>query len=104
MKSKRPGGSTSGCSVTNVTPFGVWVLLRNSEYFLSHTRFPFFQDASVADVLNVEAPSAQHLRWPQLDIDIHVDSIESPEKYPLVAKRVPNKRLERTPPLRRRSA
>jgi hypothetical protein len=25
------------------------------------------------------------LHWPDLDVDLHVDSIEHPERYPLVA-------------------
>lgn len=102
MKSKRHGRSTSVCSIANVTPFGIWVLLGDREYFLSHKRFPFFQDAAVSDVLNVESPAPRHLRWPYLDVDLHVDSIDHPEQYPLVAKKANNKRPDRTPLTRRR--
>ncbi|WP_420886735.1 DUF2442 domain-containing protein [Candidatus Kuenenia stuttgartensis] len=27
-----------------------------------------------------------HLHWPDLDIDLEIDSLENPEKYPLVYK------------------
>jgi hypothetical protein len=38
-----------------------------------------------------------HLRWPTLDIDLHLESIVSLEQFPLVArKRAHNKSAERT--------
>jgi hypothetical protein len=36
--------------------------------------------------LNVEHPEADHLYWPDLDIDLAVESIEHPERFPLVSK------------------
>ncbi|MCG8467585.1 MAG: hypothetical protein MJB57_05155 [Gemmatimonadetes bacterium] len=32
---------------------------------------------------DVERPRPDHLRWPRLDIDLTVESIEHPERYPL---------------------
>jgi hypothetical protein len=29
-----------------------------------------------------ERPQPQHLYWPDLDVDLSVDSIEHPERYP----------------------
>ncbi len=75
-----------GCEVANISPFGVWVLVSGHEYFLDHKKFPWFRGASVEDVLNVESPRAGHLRWPALDVDLHLDSISSPEAFPLVAR------------------
>jgi hypothetical protein len=37
-------------------------------------------------ILNLERPVPQHLRWPDLDVDLAVDSIEHPERYPLTSK------------------
>jgi hypothetical protein len=31
-------------------------------------------------------PSAHHLYWPQLDIDLAVESIIHPERYPLMSR------------------
>ncbi len=75
-----------GCEVANISPFGVWVLVSGREYFLDHKKFPWFKGAAVEDVLNVESPSTGHLRWPALDVDLHLESISSPEQFPLVAR------------------
>lgn len=84
--SGKPGKISSGCEIANISPFGLWVLVSGHEYFLDHKRFPWFKGAAVEDVLNVESPRAGHLRWPALDVDLHLDSIDSPEQFPLVAR------------------
>ena len=85
MKSAQPGTSTSGAEVVGITPNGIWLLLDEEEHFLPFEEFPWFQDAPVRAVLNVERPQPQHLYWPAMDVDLHVDSIRHPEKYPLVS-------------------
>ncbi len=75
-----------GCEVANISPFGVWVLVSGHEYFLDHKKFPWFKGAAVEDVLHVESPRVGHLRWPALDVDLHVESMTSPEQFPLVAR------------------
>jgi hypothetical protein len=32
----------------------------------------------------IERPSSEHFRWPELDVDLELDSILHPERYPLV--------------------
>lgn len=54
--------------------------------FLSFDDFPWFKDAPIAKILNVEAPSPNHFRWPELDVDLGPRTIESPERYPLLAQ------------------
>jgi hypothetical protein len=59
--------------------------------------FPWFRDASIGPILEVEWPGAGHLYWPQLDVDLAVESIEHPERYPLVsraARRMPARPAE----------
>jgi hypothetical protein len=34
----------------------------------------------------VERPSADHLYWPQLDIDLSVHSIRDPAAFPLISR------------------
>lgn len=68
---------------------GVWLLLDDSEYFLSFAQFPWFRAAPVAAILNVERLHAEHLYWPDLDVDLELDSIRTPEAYPLVARNEP---------------
>ena len=37
-------------------------------------------------------PTADHLYWPELDIDLSVGSIRNPEKFPLLSKSLPRYR------------
>jgi len=56
------------------------------ELFLPFLQFPWFKDAPIGKVLHVEQSSAEHLYWPDLDIDLAVESIRHPEKFPLVSR------------------
>lgn len=86
-----PGATTSRVEVTNVSRHGLWILRDGRELFLSFEDFPWFESAVVKAVLNVEEPHPGHLYWPDLDLDLSVESIESPEKFPLVAKSEPER-------------
>lgn len=86
MKSAALGNSTSGPEVTNVSQHGFWLLLEREELFLPFVHFPWFKDAPIGKVLCVEQSSAQHLYWPDLDIDLAVESIRHPERFPLVSR------------------
>ena len=86
MKSAMRGRHASEIEVTNISPHGLWLLLEEREVFLSFAQFPWFADAPVRKVLHVEMPSRDHLYWPELDVDLSVESIEHPEEFPLVAK------------------
>ena len=77
------------------------MVLGERELFVSFTEFPWFREASVREIANVRLPSPHHLYWPDLDIDLAVESIEHPEKYPLVSQAQPNTRPTKA---RRRSA
>jgi hypothetical protein len=48
--------------------------------------FPWFKDASVSAIQNVRLVNEHYLYWPDLDVDLAVESIEEPERFPLVAK------------------
>jgi hypothetical protein len=86
MKSERRGGSTLVVEVTNVSPHGFWLFIDNRELFAAFELFPWFREASIADLTRVERPSPHHLYWPALDIDLAVESLEHPERYPLVSR------------------
>ena len=103
MKSAAPGPSTSPAEVTSVSPHGFWLFVGTRELFVSFKESPWFREASVREITNVQLPSPHHLYWPELDIDLAVESIEHPEKYPLVSQAQPNKRLQPTK-ARRQSA
>jgi len=86
MKSALPGNSIFPAEVTNISCNGIWMLIDNQEMFLSFEHFPWFKDASIKKVLHVEMPSRHHLYWPELDIDLDVNSILYPENFPLVSR------------------
>jgi len=75
--------------VTNVSVHGFWLLLESRELFVSFSQFPWFRDASIGHLVNVELPTDHHLHWPDLDVDLEVESIEHPELYPLVSRERP---------------
>ena len=78
-----PGTAISEAEVTNISRHGFWVMLDERELFLPFEEFPWFVDAPVGAILNVRRPQHHHLRWPDLEVDLTVDSIEHPERYPL---------------------
>ena len=86
MTSVALGTSTSQVEVTNISQHGFWVLLKDEELFLPFAEFPWFRDVAVGKILHVELPSANHLYWPELDIDLAVESIRHPERFPLVSR------------------
>jgi hypothetical protein len=84
MRSSIRGTRTSEAEVTNVDKFGVWLLVRGKEYFLPHEEYPWFRDATIDNILNVQLLHVDHLHWPKLDVDLSVESLEKPEDFPLV--------------------
>ncbi len=86
MKSEKPGTDTSGAEVTNISAHGLWLLVDGCELFMPFDRFPWFKNAAVGAIAKVERPQPHHLYWPDLDVDLHLDSIEHPERYPLLAE------------------
>lgn len=85
MKLSKHGKSIS-VSVENITPFGIWIYVNDREYFLSYREFPFFKEQTLKSIQNVQLLHGYHLYWPELDIDLEIDNLENPEKYPLKSK------------------
>jgi hypothetical protein len=87
MKSQKRGRSTSKVEILNVSEFGIWILIEGREYFMSYEEFPWFHKASVAEIYNFDFVHGRHLYWPDLDIDLSVESLSAPERFPLKARR-----------------
>ncbi len=103
MKSARRGGSILDVEVTNVSRHGFWLLIGEHERFVSFKVFPWFQEASIAELMNVRLPSSHHLYWPELDVDLAVDSLVHPDRYPLVSQVRSDKRQKPMPTATRES-
>ena len=80
------GRSTLEIEVTNISSHGLWVLLDSQEFFLSYKDFPWFKDRTINEISNVENLGEGHLYWKNLDIDLSLDIIKHPERFPLQAK------------------
>jgi hypothetical protein len=80
------GSSTSEAEITHISKNGVWLLLADEELFMSFDDFPWFKDAPVAKILEVEWPSKDHLYWPSLDVDLSIESVRNPSKFPFKQK------------------
>ncbi len=81
-----PGVVTSGVEVTHISAHGFWLLLGDEELAVPYAAFPWFKKATVERILAVERPTENHLYWPQLDIDLSVESLRNPEAFPLVSR------------------
>ncbi len=80
------GSATSAVEVTNVDPRGLWLLLGDEELHLSFVDFPWFKKATIEQIADVQRPTEDHLVWPQLDVDLSVQSIRDPAAFPRVSK------------------
>ena len=74
----------SEVEVTNISRHGIWVFVADTEYFLSHEMFPWFKNAKLSEILDVELLHKLHLHWPKLDVDLDIASLEDPSRFPLV--------------------
>jgi len=96
MKSAGHGTSTSLVEVTNISPHGFWLFVGERELFVAFKECPWFREASIREIANVQLPSPLHLYWPDLDIDLAVESIEHPEEFPLISQVPHNMRPQET--------
>ncbi len=80
-----PGAVIFPVEISCVTKDGFWLLLEDEELFVPFAEFPWFRSAPVEYLFCVERPQPHHLYWPDLDVDIAVESIRRPEDFPLVS-------------------
>jgi len=83
-----PGTVTLVAEVTHVSKHGFWLLLGTEELLVPFEHFPWFKQATIAQLLDVKWPTPNHLYWPRLDADLSVESIRDPSAFPLVSKSV----------------
>ena len=79
------GIGTSEVEVTNISARGIWLLAGQEELFIHFRDFPWFKDASVGKILNVREPTPGHFYWPDLDVDLGLETIRHPDRFPLRA-------------------
>ena len=80
-------------SVLMINGQGIMLCVDGNDYFLSYNRVPWLKDASISSVLNVQKEGNSAISWPELDVDLEIESLKHPERYPLVMKRCDNEIL-----------
>jgi hypothetical protein len=84
------GTDISQVEVSGISKHGFWLLLdEEEELFVPFSEFPWFRTAPVEQIFHVERLHPHHLYWPELDVDLHVDSIRQPARFPLVSQIMP---------------
>ena len=81
--------SSTSVSVLMINAQGIMLSVQGNDYFLSYNRIPWMQDAPIRSVLNVQMSGSRAIEWPDLDVDLEIESLRHPERYPLVMKRSP---------------
>ena len=71
--------------ITNISNHGLWVLNNDKELFLSYEDFPWFKNKTINDIIKVKGNEQGHLYWENLDIDLSLEMIEYPERFPLMS-------------------
>ncbi|KKL69155.1 hypothetical protein LCGC14_2117770, partial [marine sediment metagenome] len=46
MRSLKSGKGIS-VSIENITPFGIWIFVKDKEYFLNYDQYPYFKDQTL---------------------------------------------------------
>lgn len=78
---------STSVSVLMINHQGIMISVDGNDYFLSYNRIPWMKDASIRSVLNVQKEGRFAIVWPDLDVDLEIDSLKHPERYPLIMKR-----------------
>jgi hypothetical protein len=80
-----PGATTLAPEVTHVSRHGFWLLLADEELLVPYEQFPWFRKETIEQISDVKWPTADHLYWPKLDVDLSVQSLRNPSAFPLVS-------------------
>ena len=82
--------NNTSVSVLMINGQGIMISVCGQDYFLSYNRIPWMREASINDVLDVRMCGSEAIEWPRLDIDLEIESLRHPERYPLLIKRYPS--------------
>ena len=86
-KNSKKNTERTSVSVRSIMPDGIFLTVCENDYYVSYSRLPWFREAKIMDIFNVEMIGDYAVRWDTLDVDLEIDSLKHPERYPLVMKR-----------------
>ena len=73
-------------NVLMINDKGIMLSVKGNDYFISFNRIPWIKSASIMDALDVKMSGRNAIEWPKLDVDLEIDSLKHPERYPLIMK------------------
>lgn len=76
-------------AVLMINSQGMMLSVQGQDYFVSYNRVPWLRDARISSALNVRMSGPRAIEWPELDVDLEIESLKHPERYLLVIKRSP---------------
>lgn len=85
--SLRNNMQNTSASVLMINSQGMMLNVDGQDYFVSYDRVPWLRDATIVKALNVRKSGSWAIEWPDLDVDLEIDCLKHPERYPLVMKR-----------------
>ena len=74
-------------SVLMINDKGIMLTVKGNDYFISYNRIPWMRHACISDALDVRMSGRNAIWWPNLDVDLEIESLKHPERYPLIMKR-----------------
>ena len=83
MLSETRGTTTYASEVTSVGRDGFWLISSDREYFVSYQDYPVFKRATIEQFYEMQEIAPGQLRWESLDVDIEIEALEHPERFPL---------------------
>ena len=84
---KRGKSTLEAVEVVNISSFGFWLSMDEEEFFLSFKDFPWFRKATIDQICNVRHEHNNQFHWPDLDVDLDLERVKHPERFPLVSKK-----------------
>ena len=63
-------------SVLMINNQGIMISVAGNDYFLSYNRVPWLKDATVRNILNIKMSGKDAVEWPDLDVDLEVESLK----------------------------
>ena len=85
----RNNSRSTSVNVLMINAQGIMLSVLGQDFFLSYNRIPWMQDAPIRSVLNVQMSGPAAIEWPDLGVDLEIESLRHPELYPLIIKRNP---------------
>lgn len=83
------GLQNTSVSVLMINAQGIMLSVQGNDFFISYNRVPWLRDARISDVLNVRMSGRSAIEWETLGVDLEIESLKHPERYPLIMKRNP---------------